>query len=359
MAYTTVNKSTNFFDTKLYAGSSGSVTVSGLEFQPDWIWLKNRSASDNHVAVDSVRSYASYGYKNLYPNLSSAEYIPASGNASVTSIGSNSFVVGGNGNTNGNGENFVSWSWKAGSSVSGNTGGSGTAKTYSGSVNTTSGFSIINFVGNGTAGHTIPHHLGAAPKMVIVKNRTSDSTNWQTYHYKLDNGAGTHEIFLDSDGTKNASAGAWNDTAPNSTVVTKGNGSYGNENDSNHIMYSFAEIDGFSKFGAFTGNGQSNNGPFVYTGFKPAFVMIKDTSVNWHWRINDSTRDTVNTDINRLLYPSANAAEGSGEKDMDLLSNGFKVRGGNTSNQSASVIIYAAFASAPFVGTNNTPATAR
>ena len=354
MAYTDIDKPSDYFNTILWTGNGvDDRSISGVGFQPDWVWYKERSSTSAHKLYDAVRTAT----KELESNSNAAESTNAD---ALQAFETDGFQVGTHGSVNQNGETYVAWNWKAGTSVSGDTTGSGTLKTYTGSVNTTSGFSIINFVGNGTAGHTIPHHLGVAPKMVIVKNRTSGSTSWQTYHYNLDNGAGTNEIFLDGTGATNASAGAWNNTAPSSTVITKGTGSYGNENNSNHIMYSFAEKQGYSKIGSYTGNGNAN-GTFVYTGFKPVFVMIKSSSnASTHWVIKDNKRSGYNV-VNNNLYPNLSDAEDNvASVYTDLLSNGFKLRGTYSgTNASGYTYIYMAFAENPFVTSSGVPATAR
>ena len=348
MAYTTIDKPSDYFNTIAYTGDGGQ-DVTGVGFQPDLVWVKARGNTYNHQLHDSVRG-ATAGM--LSSNLTDAE----STLYEFDSFDSDGFTTDSGNITgvNGSGHTQVAWNWLAGTPVSGTTNNS---KSYSGSVNTTSGISIINFVGDGTAGHEIPHHLGVAPKMVIVKNRTSASTFWQTYHYNLDSGAGTHEIFLNSTNGTNASSGAWNNTAPSSTVVTKGTGSYGNENNSNHIMYSFAEKKGYSKFGSYVANGNSDNA-FVYTGFKVAFLMTKLSSHSGGgWEIVDNKRDGYNGENNRL-YPNDNAVEGTGN-DYDLLSNGFKVRQSGGSQQSGRTNIYMAFAENPFVSSGGIPCTAR
>ena len=266
MAYTTINKSTAHFDTKLYAGSSSNVTVSGLEFQPDWIWLKNRSATDNHAVVDAVRGSGSYGYKNLYPNLSDGEYVPASGNASVLSIASSSFVVGQNSNTNGNGENFVAWNWKANGQGSSNTDGSINSTV---SANTTAGFSIVSYTGTG-ANATVGHGLGAVPKLVITKNR-SNANGWGVYHASVGN---TKSTPLDDNLAAQTSSAYWNNTTPSSSVFTVSSGNDVNKSGDNMIAYCFAEKTGYSKFGKYVGNSNAD-GVFVYTGFKPSLILIK------------------------------------------------------------------------------------
>ena len=350
MAYTVIDKPSDYFNTKLYTGTGSSLANTGVGFQPDLTWIKGRSGATEHVLTDSVRGVT----KELSSNDTGAEETVAQG---LTAFGSDGFTVGTDGSYNTGSATYASWNWKAGTSVSGDTTGSGTLKTYTGSVNTTSGFSIINFVGNGTAGHTIPHHLGVAPKMVIVKNRTSGSTSWQTYHYNLDNGAGTNEIFLDGTNATNGSAGAWNNTAPSSTVITKGTGSYGNENNSNHIMYSFAEKKGYSKFSSYIGNGNAD-GTFVYTGFKPAFIIIKPSSKVETWTLLDNKRLGYNTD-NNYVYPNENYAELTNDR-LDIVSNGFKIRASTGEiNTSGATMIYAAFAESPFTTSTGIPATAR
>ena len=351
-----IDKPTDYFNTILWTGNGvDDRSISGVGFQPDWVWYKERSSTSAHKLYDAVRTAT----KELESNSNAAESTNAD---ALQAFETDGFQVGTHGSVNQNGETYVAWNWKAGTSVSGNTGGSGTAKTYTGSVNTTSGFSIINFVGNGTAGHTIPHHLGVAPKMVIVKNRTSGSTSWQTYHYNLDNGAGTNEIFLDGTGATNGSAGAWNNTAPSSTVITKGTGSYGNENNSNHIMYSFAEKQGYSKFGSYVGSG-SAPGTFSYLGFKPAFLLMKESDGADGWGLYDNKRNPSNTTSFLLQANSSGAESNAVANTIDFLSNGFKVCAsgtqGNFINESGKTYIYMAFAENPFVTSTGVPATAR
>ena len=345
-----IDRPQDYFNTVLYTGNGSTQSITGVGFQPDLIWVKSRSNTEPHIWTDVVRG----ANKNIRSNATSSEFTDAN---NITSFDSDGFSVGTGGAVNENTYTFASWNWKAGTSVSGDTTGSGTLKTYTGSVNTTSGFSIINFVGNGTAGHTIPHHLGVAPKMVIVKNRTSGSTSWQTYHYNLDNGAGTNEIFLDGTGATNGSAGAWNNTAPSSTVITKGTGSYGNENNSNHIMYSFAEKQGYSKFGSYTGNGNVDS-PFIYTGFKPAFFMTKEYTNSSGWKIFDNKRANGFNQITETL--DASSSDDIRTYNADFLSNGVKLRTSTSFiNETGESYIYMAFAENPLVGSNFVPTTAR
>ena len=347
MAYTTIDKPSDYFETKLWAGNGSSQNITGLDFQPDWVWIKSRTDTRKHNVYDSVRGVQ----KRIVPNSSVAEDT-ASG---LTAFGTNGFTVGSETDTNGSGRNFVGWSWKAGTSVSGNTTGSGTAKTYTGSVNTDAGFSIIKYTGNGTSGHTIPHNLTQKPAMIIVKNLTGD--NWTVYHHKIASDPATDYIFLNSTAAASDYAGYWNDTEPTSSVFTVGNDGGSNANDVSLIAYCFAEKQGYSKFGSYTGNG-STNGTFTYTGFKPAFVLIKKSSGSAQWQILDNKRDTYNPAITALFPDSTDPDTTS--YNTDFLSNGFKQRATTGSrNGSGATYIYMAFAENPFVSSTGVPACAR
>ena len=358
MSYTNgLDKPSDYFETKLYTGNGSTQSITGLDFQPNMNWIKTRTRSGyNHCLVDSVRGVT----KVLRPNLAYAEdtYTDA-----LTSFNSDGFSLGAdnNGEQNKNGDSYVSWNWKAGTSVSGNTGGSGTAKTYTGSVNTDAGFSIIRYIGNGTAGHTIPHHLGTTPTWFICRT-ISAAKEWDVYHHKLASSPESDYIVLN---TTAAAAGAtdaadkWNDTAPTSSVVTLGDSSQINTNDGTCIMYAFSEKQGYSKFGSYTGNGNAD-GAFVYTGFKPAYVMIKLTSgAGEDWKIYDDKRLGYNA-ANKSLAANTNVADSNSNISIDILSSGFKNR--NTSgalNSSGATYIFMAFASNPFVTSTGVPATAR
>ena len=349
MAYTTINKSTDYFNTKLYTGNGNDNTsITGVGFQPDWTWIKSRSNTDYHMIVDVVRG----GNKQIKPDSSDAE---GSDTNKVKSFISDGFVIGTGTVVNRNGATFASWNLKAGTAVSGNTTGSGTYKTYTGSVNATAGFSIIKYTGNGTAGHTIPHHLGIANiGSIFVKNLDSGSDYWYSYHKPL--GATKTLILNETDAVGTNTM--WNNTAPTSSVFSVGSSSGSNTNNQNYIAYIFSDIQGYCKTGSYTGNA-STDGTFVYTGFKPAFVIQKQSSASGeYWMMKDNKRETGNqTDAN--LYPNATNAEGD-TNGIDLLSNGFKCRtSGAGSNGSGATYIYIAFAEAPLVGSNNVPCTAR
>ena len=353
MAYTTINKSADYFNTKLFTGNGSTQSITGVGFQPDWIWFKNRSSTQNHRLFDAVRGAG----KNLVSNATSAEINAGTGtDGQLRTFDSDGFSVGSDGSVNNNGENIISWNWKAGTTGSGTSTGSGTGKAYSYSVNTTAGFSIVKYLGNGTAGHTIPHHLGAVPKMIMVK-RIDSQNNWTVYHAVQGN---THGSYLDTTAAQVDSDAFWNDTTPTSSVFTLGNGASVNNSSGTYIAYCFAEKTGYSKCGKFIGN-QNADGSFVYTGFKPQFIFFKQ-----YTSIATASSDWVMTDIKRPGYNVANkkilANESTAEstsETVNFLSNGFKLDNSTTDlNYSTRTYIYWAFGQS-LVGSNNVPCTAR
>ena len=344
MAYTTINKSTDYFNNKLWTGDgSSSRNITGVGFQPDWVWGKCRNTTVSHALYDVVRGSS----KLLSSNGASAEGTNAALNAFV----SDGFTVNSDSYLNGNSNTYVAWNWKAGTAVSGQTTGSGTYKTYTGSVNTTSGFSIIKYTGNGTAGHTIPHRLGVAPKMIMVKSVNANE-DWMVYN--KNSGASN---FLILNATAAAASGTqWNSTTPTSSVFSIGSNNNMNQNGNNFIAYCFANVQGYSQFAGYTGN-NNTNGPFIYTGFKPAFIIIKKSSnAGNNWYMWDNKRNTSNL-TNKYLNPDLSSAEGTANYGhIDILSNGFKTRSAANDeiNQSGHTFIYMAFGQT-LVGTNNTP----
>ena len=346
MAYSSILKPSLYMNTKLYTGDgAASHAITGVGFQPDWVWLKNRSGADNNSLNDVVRG----ANKNLVSNNANSE---ATTTDQLMSFNSDGFTVGASGSANTNGNNFVGWNWKAGTAVSGSTTGSGTAKTYTGSVNTTSGFSIIKYVGNGTAGHTIPHHLGAAPQMIIVK-ALSTNDDWMVGH----TAAGFNQFMILNSTARDATGTQFNSTVPTSSVFSIGSNNNMNQNNNSFVAYSFTNIKGFSKFGGYTGNGNAD-GTFVYTGFKPAFVMVKLVSAAGEdWFICDNKREGYNAENNRLL-PNLNSAE-STDSPIDIVSNGFKARTSGANVNAGEDYLYAAFAEEPLVASNFNVATAR
>jgi len=360
MAYTTIDDPTSFFNTVLYTGDGNtSRGITGVGFQPDWLWIKRRDATEGHVLFDVVRSADA----RLQSNNSSVE---ADRPNIVYSFDSDGFSVSQSdidNASNNNGGTYVAWNWLAGTSVSGNSGGNGTAKAYSGSVNTTSGFSIIKYIGNATDGQTIPHHLGVTPAVVIVKNldATSGDTNWSFLH-KIHFGTNNH-LYLNLTNATDSNANRFSGTAPTSSNFTLGGADAVNKNDSDHIAYVFAEKQGYSKIASYTGNGNAD-GAFVYTGFKPAWILLKDTGSTQAWFMYDNTRDTINPNTKILIANTNGAEEDSASTgntfDIDFVSNGFKIKTTDSGvNASGNTYVYMAFAESPFVNSNGVPCNAR
>jgi len=350
MAYTDIDDPGEYFNTVLYTGTGSSNAISGVGFSPNWVWIKERDSTSSHSVSDTIRGVT----KRLNPDLTDDEETLS---GLMTSFDSDGFTNAADNGVNENTKTYVAWNWKAGTAVSGNSGGSGTAKAYSGSVNTDAGFSIIKYIGNGSSGHTIPHHLSAIPKMMIIKNMTTNSTNWMIYHVALGN---TKAIYFTT-AYADIDAGWWNNTSPTSSVFTLGNHDNHNANDNSVIAYCFAEKQGYSKFGSYVGNGNAD-GTFFYLGFKPAWVMLKKTTDGTSsWCIFDNKRLGRNPNNPRLYANNNNASEGaSDEAYVDILSNGFKLRGAQPDiNLSGKTYIYMAFAEQPFVTSTGVPATAK
>jgi hypothetical protein len=343
MAYTTIKKSSDYFNTKLYTGNFSTNAITGVGFAPDFVWIKERSSTSSHVLGTTVQGVN----KRLQSDTTSAE-----GTLSniFTSFDSDGFTNGADNGVNQNGETYASWNWKANGSGSSNTAGSINSTV---SANTTSGFSIVKYTGNGTAGATIGHGLGTAPHCIIMKE-LSNANDWFVYHQAT---GATKRLKLNQAVTS-ATSTFLNNTTPTSSVYAVDGGAAGNTNSTNYIAYCFAEKQGYSKFGSYVGNG-STNGPFVYTGFKPAFVITKRIDAGGGgWGINDNKRPNYNPE-NLYLVANTNSAEASdGSWTMDLLSNGWKARYNNGHfNAAGGSYIYMAFAEQPLVGDN--PATAR
>ena len=333
-------------NTKLYTGNGGTNAQTGVGFQPDWVWLKQRSGSaSSNKLYDSVRGTTKY----IASNNDGAEATDSNG---LTAFGTDGFTVGSSAGTNANNETYVGWNWKAGTSFSNSAGANGASLASTGSVNTTSGFSIISFAG-ASAVSTVAHGLGAAPKMIIFKNR-SDADAWGVYHESIGSNAALYlNETAGSDGT------LWNNTAPTSSVFTVQNNSAVNGSGNNIIAYCFAEKQGYSKFSSYEGNGNVN-GTFIYTGFKPAFVMVKPVDASDNWVMFDNKRDTFNSSTSPFnFYANTAGVETTDTGQLDFTAQGFKIRnGGNTVNRT-STFIYMAFAENPFVASNYNAATAR
>jgi hypothetical protein len=344
MAYTTINKSTDYFNTKLYTGNGSTQSITGVDFQPDWVWIKQRNATNSHVAIDSVRGVL----KRIRPDETNAEDTLAN---SLTAFGSDGFTLGSAQEVNDNSDTYVAWNWLAdNTSGSSNTQGDITSTV---SANTTSGFSIITYTGTGSAG-TIGHGLGGTPDFWMTKAR-SETRAWYGWHTGINLG---QVVNFNSTNAASTDTSLFTSNAPTSTVYNVGTSVGTNNSGITFVTYAFRSIKGFSKFGSYTGNG-NDDGSFIYTGFKPAFVMFKNTSAAGDWTIQDSGRDTYNL-ADARLYANLNNTENDGTLGVDFLSNGIKIRTSSAGwNTSGNTYIYMAFAKAPLVGTNNIPATAR
>ena len=347
MAYTTINKPTEHFNTKLYTGNGGTQTISGIGFQPDFTWVKSRNYAYYHYLQDAVRGSSNV----LYTNNNDAEATGVT--AGISAWNSDGYVTGSQGALNGNGKTFVAWNWKANGTGSANTVGSINSTV---SANTTSGFSIVTFTGTGSAA-TVGHGLGAIPKMIIIKSLSGGTSDWIVYHNSIGNGKA---LKLNSTVSPSADAGYFNSTTPTSTVFSLGVDGFSNGSGQPMIAYCFANVQGFSKMGSYTGNGNAD-GPFCYNGFSPSFVMIKrsDMSSTGRWVLWDNKRNPSNL-MDNALFPNDSAVENDGYWKIDGLSNGFKIKDPEVEiNASGATFIYMAFAEAPLVGTNNIPANAR
>ena len=336
---TTATQAGKYFNPATYTGNGSTNSITTVGFQPDWTWLKNRSVpatAGNHFATDAVRG-AGIG---IYPNLTDAEANNTTLFTGFTSTGFN--VAGTNSSLNENGVTYVSWNWKANGSGSTNTAGSITSTV---SANTTSGFSVVTYTGTG-ANATVGHGLGVAPSMVITKSR-SDTGGWAVYHISA---GASYYLLLNGTSTAANEPTLWNNTAPTATVFSLGTSGAANTSAATYVAYCFAPIAGYSAFGSYTGNG-SADGPFVYCGFRPRYVMIKDSQNSFPWIVVDTARNTYNV-MNAYLKPNASDAEATNfaqSSIIDVTANGFKTRTSDDyTNVNGSRFIFAAFAEFPF-----------
>ena len=351
----------DYFEANLWTGNGSSQSISSYEFAPDWVWIKERNSTSSHYLVDTVRGASLF----LQSNATTAE---TSNTVNVTSFDSDGFSLGSGGTSNENNKTYVGWAWKAGGTPSAtNSAGAGNAPT-SGSVmingsastaslagtipatkisaNTEAGFSIVSYSGNGSAGATIGHGLSSAPDWILVKDLTSTGF-WSVYHSENTSAPETELLRLNTtNGTLDGDV-YWNDTAPTSSVFSVGTSSSTNNNARDYIAYCFNGVEGYSRFGSYTGNG-STDGMFVFTGFRPAFVIIKQSSADGNnWNVHDNKRDVDNV-VDARLLPSTSGAETT-FTTLDFLSNGFKLRNsGSAYNGNGSTYIYIAFAEMPF-----------
>ena len=330
----TILKGNTVMDATLYTGTGASLSVTNAAgFQPDLVWVKGRSGATDHAWYDSVRGTT----KQLESNTTTAETTEATG---LTAFGSAGFTVGALAQMNTNTATYVGWQWQAGQgSSSSNTNGTITSTV---SVNATAGFSVVTYTGTG-ANATVGHGLGVAPSMVIVKIR-STLADWRVYHAST---GATNVLYLNASNASTASSTDWNNTAPTSSVFSIGTSGGVNNSGSTYVAYCWSQIAGFSAFGKYTGNG-SSDGPFIFTGFRPKFILIKRTESTANWGIKDTSRNPSNT-ATQTLFPSLALEEYSVYYDIDILSNGFKCRASDALiNASGGTYIYACFAENPF-----------
>ena len=338
--YTTIDDPEAYFQVVLYTGNgrTQAVTFGGdTDMQPDLVWTGDRTRSDNHALYDSVRGVT----KAVYSEVASAESTHATG---LTAFDSNGWTMGLDSQINYNNDNYVAWCWKE---------------------SATSGFDIVAYTGDGS-NRTISHSLSAVPHVMIVKNKVGEN-GWAVYQHKNTAAPETDVLELDSTGATVDNDPRWNDTAPTSSVFTVGTHATTNNDGTAFIAYLFSEKQGFSKFSSYTGNGNAD-GPFIYTGFRPAWVMIKRTDGANGWFISDDQRMGFNSATtnsatlgNVELNANTSRTEAEGNTNiMDIFSNGFKMHGtGNDTNGSGATYIYFAFAKAPFVNSNGVPCNAR
>ena len=355
MAYTTIDDPSAHFHTQLYTGNATDDTditnsANAGDFQPDLVWIKNRTGgADWHDLTDSTRGVT----KSLFSNNTNNEDTATD---SLQAFLADGFTIGSNTQVNRDTNNYVAWQWKA-------NGSSRTTFTESGAnpaggyqVNTTAGFSIIDYTGTGTNGGTVAHGLGATPTIAIIKNRDDDGTNF-IVAYTISDGS-SDRMYLQDTNVKYDLSGTEFRVDFNSTNVTLGTWGDVNDDGKKFIGYVFTPIQGYSKFGGYTGNANAD-GTFVYTGFKPAYVMVKGASNVSSWNIHDNKRQTYNDGTIPYFYANGADAEITANANMDFVSNGFKLRTHDNDWNGANTYIYMAFAESPFVTSGGVPCTAR
>ena len=345
MAYSSITKPTEYFNTIIYTGDGTSNrNITGFGFQPDWLWQKTTNQTFNHYWFDSARGNSSV----LKSNSTDAQDTSTTGfNGFISDGFSVSQVTGWEMNNSSLSVEYVNWCWRGAGGTASNGDGSITSTV---SANTTSGFSVVTTTGTGSAA-TVGHGIGIAPKMVIGKRRDSGSSQWRVFNSNLS--SASHILFLDSaDGEQSGNSATWNNTAPTSTVFSVAGSGDVNASSGTFVFYCFAEVKGFSKFGKYSGNGNAD-GTFVYTGFKPAWIMVKKfNSSGDEWNIFDNKRDVDNV-MQQRLVANVNAANAAGTY-VDFLSSGFKFRTtNNLGNGSGNSYIYMAFAENPFVANDS------
>ena len=353
MAYTDIDKSTNFFNSILYTGTGSSNALTGVGFKPDWVWIKCRNEATGHNLYDVVRGVTKYLSSN-------SQLMQGTSSTGLTAFGTDGFTVGSSNDDNKSSNTYVSWNWLGANGTASNSDGSITTTV---SANTTSGFSIIDFTGNESSS-SIGHGLGVAPSMFIMKRYTDDgyasTGEWYVYHKSL---ASDKYLRLQSNAAVATNDGSlWNTSTPvTSSVINIGSNANSNHTGNKTIVYAFAQKKGYSKFGVYKGNGNAN-GTFVHTGFRPAMIILKDSSSGsgYNWIILDNKRDPSNG-LDKRLQPSTALAEYTDVSNFcNFNSNGFKWTGSQANwNASGVSYIYMAFAENPFVTSTGIPVPAR
>ena len=344
--YTTIDDPGSFFSNINYTGTGSSLAITGVGFQPDNVWIKSRSSTRNHADWDSVRGVE----KIIALNLTDAEVSDSNG---LTAFGADGFTVGSLALINASTETFASWNWKAGTTTG--IAGSPSITPSSYSFNATSGFSIIAYTGNGSSGATLPHGLGVAPKMIIVKE-LGGADAWLVYHIATGN---TKYLQFNAGDSASTGTGKWNDTSPTSTLFSLGSNTDVNASGVTYIAYCFAPVQGYSKFGSYEGNGNAD-GTFVYTGFQPEFIIQKDYDATRAWGIfYRKSEATLGNVIDKYLHTDTDSSEQeSSSNALDFVSNGFKFRGSGAVINTTSTYLFMAFARRPFVNSSSIPGPA-
>jgi len=333
----TIVDGSEYFNTVLYSGNGADRNID-VGFKSNFVWVKERNNAPAHRLYDSIRGDG----QALFSNLTNAEYNGVNDGIHFDYADGFNIDVGINVNSyNGTNDSYVAWNWKAGGTASSNTSGSITSQVL---ANTDAGFSIVTYSGNGSSSATVGHGLGVVPSMLIVKRRNTAGYGWNVYHPTI----GASKVLFLSSTVAESGTSLWNSTAPTSSVFSLGTSSGANASGGTYVGYCFAEVDGYSKAGSYTGNG-STDGPFVYTGFRPAWVMLKRTNSAEDWVLVDSTRSTFN-DAGHTLFPNLSDTENNYTSgSLDLVSNGFKLRNsGGLRNGNGDTYIYLAFAETPF-----------
>jgi hypothetical protein len=348
--YTTIDDPGEYFNTVLYTGNGGANSITGVGFQPDFVWLKGVNVALHHVLEDAVRGTT----KCIYSNLTAAEETQS---GAITAFDSDGFTFGSGtmADVNNNGSTFVSWNWKANGAGSSNTDGNVTTTV---SANTTAGFSIVSYTGTGSASSTMGHGLGSTPAMIMVK-RLNTTANWRVWHQNLSATTGKSLVLNDPD-VEDSNTSFFYSQAPNSTTFRPGSGGNTNASGGTYIAYCFAQKQGYSRFGSYGGTGNSN-GPFCYTGFSPAYIWIKSTTYAGNWLCLDDKREIQNIGSGSPINLNEDGTQDTNTNyAIDFLSNGFKLRNTNGNIQnSGETMVYMAVAKNPFVTSTGVPACAR